>query len=274
MQKQDLSSALLRQALACGASGAGIASVEELKAMPSFRMMPLRPHIDRVGAVKSETGLPEGVVAWPESAKSVLVISCHHPEEDPYMDCWLDGKNPPGNVKLARILRDVKTWLQSAAPEVEAVPMPYHVERGGLWLKDAAVAAGLGVVGKNNLLVTPRFGPRVRLRAMCLSVQLPSTGPLQWDPCAACPAPCRSACPQQAFAQVIYTPADYQGLEHLPGRSGCYSLTRCDRQMAIDEANVQTGEIAVPGYGTHRSVLSYCRLCELSCPVGRDGQGA
>jgi len=34
---------------------------------------------------------------------------------------------------------------------------------GDVSLRHAAVAAGLGVVGRNNLLVTPEFGPRVRL---------------------------------------------------------------------------------------------------------------
>ncbi len=269
MNVRTLSSYLINKALEFGASSAGIANIEDLKKMPSFRMMPIRPHIERVGAVENETGLPEGVVAWPEGMKSVLVITYLHPEDDKYMDCWLDWKNPPGNVKLAKIIKSVKEWLQEAVPEVEAIPMNYYVEKGGIWLKDAAVTAGLGVLGKNNLLVTPRFGPRVRLRAMYLSEDLPSTGPMNWDPCADCPAPCRANCPQQAFAETIYDPKDYEGLEKLPGRTGCYSLMQCDKQMAIDEANEETGEIELPGYGTYHSVLTYCRKCELSCPVGK-----
>lgn len=159
--------------------------------------------------------------------------------------------------------------LGEIAPEIQAQPMNYYVEKGGVWLKDAAVEAGLGVIGKNNLLVTPRFGPRVRLRAMYLSADLPSTGPLPWDPCDGCAVPCRAACPQAAFAETIYDPADYEGLTALPGRTGCYSLRSCDRQMADDEAHEQVGPADVPGYGPCNSVLAYCRRCELSCPVGK-----
>jgi hypothetical protein len=35
---------------------------------------------------------------------------------------------------------------------VEALKMPYHVEHGGIYLKDAAVLAGLGCI--DGLLVT------------------------------------------------------------------------------------------------------------------------
>lgn len=270
MNPRTLSAQLINKALEYGASLAGIANIEDLKKMPSFVVTPQRPHIERVGAVENETGLPEGVVAWPEGMKSVLVIAFSHPEDDPVLDYWLDWKNPPGNVKLAQIIKQVKAYFDEAEPELQTKPMNYYVEKGGIWLKDASAVAGLGVVGKNNLLVTPRFGPRVRLRAMYLSADLPSTGPINWDPCEGCAMPCRSNCPQKAFANIIYDPADYQGEARLPGRTGCYSLIECDKQMAIDEANEQTGEIELPGYGVYSSVLPYCRVCELSCPVGKN----
>lgn len=269
MDSKTLSSMLIAKALEFGASSAGIANISDLKKMPSFVMTPQRPHIERVGAVENETGLPEGVVAWPEGMKSCLVITYYHPEEDPYLDCWLDWKNPPGNVKLAQIIKVVKGWLDQQESSVPAIPMNYYVEKGGIWLKDAAVAAGLGVVGRNNLLVTPQHGPRVRLRAMYLGEDLPSTGTTDWDPCEGCSTPCRKSCPQQAYDETVYDPKDYGGLQELPGRSGCYSLMQCDKQMAIDEANEETGTVTLPGYGTFSSVLTYCRRCELSCPVGK-----
>lgn len=269
MDPRTLSSIIINKAQEFGASCAGIANISDLKKMPSFVMMTKRPHIDRVGAVENETGLPEGVVAWPEGMLSVLVIAYYHPEEDKYLDCWLDWKNPPGNMKLAKINKGVKEYLKQSAPDVTAIPMNYYVERGGIWLKDAAVVAGLGVIGKNNLLVTPRYGPRVRLRAMYLSESLPSTGALDWDPCEGCSAPCRSHCPQTAFSKKIYSSSDYDDLDKLPGRTGCYSLVSCDKQMTIDEANEEKGEIEIPGYGTFYSVLTYCRECELNCLVGK-----
>lgn len=272
MNSTDLnrfSSVLISKALDFGASLAGIANVEDLKKAPSFAMMPLRPHIDRVGAVKYETGLPEGAVKWPEGVKSALIVAYFHPREDPYMDCWLDSKNPPGNIHLIKINKRLKEFIDLEYPEVTAIPLNYYVERGGVWLKDSAVIAGLGILGKNNLLVTKEFGPLVRLRAMFLSADLPSTGPLDWDPCADCDMPCRKKCPQSAFEKVEYNPADYNGLTRLPGREGSYSLKACDRQMKSDEENEDTSGVHVPNYGIAHSVVKYCRECELNCRIGR-----
>ena len=104
---------------------------------------------------------------------------------------------------------------------------------------------------------------------MFLSADLPSTGPLQWDPCEGCPMPCRAACPQQAFAQKVYDPKDYDGLEQLPARDGVYRLQTCDIQMKKDEDNEDTSGVFVEGYGVANSVITYCRKCELNCLIGR-----
>lgn len=269
MDNISLSSIILNKAYELGASCAGIANVRDLKTAPAFVMMPKRPHIDRVGAVPYETGLPEGVVAWPEGIHSVLVIAVVHPESEPFMDCWLDNKVPPGNMQLIKINRGIHNFLIENYPEVRSIPLDYYVEKGGVWLKDSAVIAGLGTIGRNNLLVTPRFGPRVRLRAMFLSVDLPSTGPIQWDPCEGCSMPCRAACPQNAFAEKTYDPKDYDGQTELPGRDGTYRLQTCDVQMKKDEDNEDTSGVEIEGYGTANSVVSYCRQCELNCVVGR-----
>lgn len=269
MDKRKAAESIIQRALSEGACAAGIANVEDLKTLPSFIMTPKRPHIDRNGAVENETGMPEGVVAWPAMARSVLVIAYYHPEDDIYMDAWIDHKNPPGNRFLIAIIRNVAAWMETAYPEIETLPMNYYVEKGGIWLKDSAAMAGLGVVGKNNILVTPEHGPRVRLRAMYMSEDFPSTGKLDWDPCENCQEYCRKACPQQAFAKQVYDPADYDGQTELPGRTGCYSIWECDKQMTINDNNRQYGDFDLPKYGKASSVVVYCRECEVNCPVGR-----
>lgn len=269
MDNRSLSSLILNKAYELGADCAGIANVRDLKEAPAFVMMPKRPHIDRVGAIPYETGLPEGVVKWPEGIHSVLVIAVVHSEREPFKDCWLDNKIPPGNMRLIEINRGINQYIKAEHPEVKSIPLNYYVEKGGVWLKDSAVVAGLGTIGKNNLLVTPRFGPRVRLRAMFLSADIPSTGPLQWDPCEGCAMPCRAACPQKAFAEKTYDPADYDGLQKLPAREGVYRLQTCDIQMKKDEDNEDTSGVVVEGYGKTESVITYCRECELNCLVGR-----
>ena len=97
------------------------------------------------------------------------------------MDWWFGLISPPGNTILVQIVKELCEWIPKIF-DIEVFHFPYHVEHGGIYLKDAAVMAGLGCIGRNNLLVTPEFGPRIRLRAMALSVPMPSTGPIAFDP--------------------------------------------------------------------------------------------
>jgi epoxyqueuosine reductase len=134
---------------------------------------------------------------------------------------------------------------------IKARLLPYHVERGGVFLKDAAVLAGQGVIGANNLLITPEYGPRIRLRALSIDAKFTPTGPLDFSPCDSCDIRCREACPQKAFTQ------------------GSYGRGFCVKQMGLDEANRATLETEVED--TPRACVKYCRACELTCPIGQAG---
>jgi epoxyqueuosine reductase len=259
------SAAILKKAKELGATLAGFALVDDLRTAPSFTFAPNMPGAgEGVGTRENTMGCKPGEVLWPEGARSMLVIAVEHPADKPEMDWWFGRVDPPGNRILARIVRELSHWIESATP-IQTVHLPYHVEKGGTYLKDAAVLAGLGCIGKNNLLVTPEFGPRVRLRALTLDVVVPSTGPSRFDPCLRCNAPCRAACPQQAFAKRIYSSRDY-GQGRLPGRIGVFSRPACNLQM---EADTAAGvEQPVDGFETPVRVIQYCRACELSCPVG------
>ena len=144
--------------------------------------------------------------------------------------------------------------------------IPYGIDKGGIGLKDAAVLAGLGVIGKNNMLITPQYGPRVRLRALALQVKLPETGHIDFDPCSICDMPCRQACPRKAFDNKIFDPSDY-GMLELPGREGVYDRDTCalesDKRLHPDESIPQKREVES---GDLISVS--CRACEFACPVG------
>ena len=70
--------------------------------------------------------------------------------------------------------------------------------------RHAAVAAGLGTFGLNNLLLTPQFGPRQRL------VSIITDAPLVADPLPSTPAclgrscsECVKACPAHALGEVL-----------------------------------------------------------------------
>jgi len=202
-------------------------------------------------------------MSWPADARSAVVIAYAHPADRPELDWWYGRIDPPGNRVLAKIIGDLSSWVESEHA-IKTYPLPYHTEKGGIFLKDAAIQTGLGCIGKNNPLITPEYGPRVRLRAMLLSERLPATGPRQFDPCSDCAEPCLEVCPQMALGKEI-NPADSVGQ---PSPRGNYDRGKCSVQMNedIDAAKEQdVPEVS----GQPVKIINYCRDCQLSCPVGR-----
>jgi epoxyqueuosine reductase len=221
---------IIKRGLSLGASCVGIVPVDLLRDSPSHRRYAM------------DLGKFAGSTA--------IVLALEHPPEQPEMDWWDNWQGgTPGNRRQININHRLVKWLRKKYT-IEAVELPYQVERNGIFLKDAAILAGLGVMGRNNLLITPCHGPRVRLKALVLDLSMPATASLVgFDPCNECPAPCLCACPQEAFA------------------SGSYDRERCQLQMKADEANPIALGSPVVGMPTKFKV-AYCRLCELSCPVG------
>jgi epoxyqueuosine reductase len=260
-----------KKAKGFGADVAGVASVADLKRSPSHRISGRMPEFSGVGTRDAGPGR-HGIVVWPEGARSAIVIGVEHPAHQPELDWWQRGEsggNTPGNRMLMRIISELAAWLERER-EIRCFPLPYHIEHGGVYMKDAAVLAGLGRIGRNNMLVTPQYGPRVRLRVMLTDVELPSAGVTGPDPCEGCDVPCLAACPQQAFAEKIYYKGEY-GLDELPGRTGVYSRFRCNLRMSMDAS---ASESATSGAGRISArLVKYCRECELACPVGGGSLG-
>lgn len=196
-----------------------------------------------------KTNMDEAPVTnWPDEARSVLVFGSHHPMNDPRLDWWERG-NSLGNHRLMDMAESLKLWLLKEHGR-DSLPLPYHVEKGGLFLKDAAVFSGLGIIGRNNLLLHPEWGPRIRLRSILVEGDLQPTEPIEgFSPCDSCDGFCQEACPVNAF----------------PG--GNYSRLICRTQIKADVENKgASGEI--DKNGSPILVVKYCRACELTCPVG------
>ena len=97
---------------------------------------------------------------------------------------------------------------------------------------------------------------------MILETGVEPTGPIQFDPCDGCKEPCRKACPQKAYSDIVFSSIE-MGMLTLPGRNGCFSRSTCNIQMEkdIDEAEIlQTENTAEPG-----KRIKYCRRCEFAC---------
>lgn len=70
--------------------------------------------------------------------------------------------------------------------------------------KYAAVQAGLGWIGKNGVLITRKYGPRVRLGAILLDYPLDCGNPVKKSYCGTCNA-CVEACPWKLIKGKTWT---------------------------------------------------------------------
>jgi len=112
--------------------------------------------------------------------------------------------------------------------------------------KSAAVLAGLGWIGKNCLLVTPEFGPRVRLATILIGCELPPGTPMTESLCGAC-ASCVAACPGGFITGLTWRPG--MPRERLLDAHGCNDFRENRRP--------------------HQGRKSECGRCLLVCPRGR-----
>jgi len=283
----ELTDKIVEKAKLLGATFAGVASVNSLKGSPSHRIYPkigmnLKVHWQKAIDVSKRDD-----VAWPADAVSVVVIGVEHNTNQPELDWW-DGKGTSGNRILIRINKNLSEWIENTF-SIKTYKLPYFVSKGGIFLKDAAVVAGLGCVGRNNLVITPEYGPRIRFRALLMNRDAEATGPLEFNPCESCEEPCRKACPVKSFRNSVYA-ADMLGQTILPGINGNYDRVLCNRKMDKD---IQDSVLTVPANDEeHAGVMQaiddfeegvavklkgdklpnycvkYCRRCELACPIG------
>ena len=117
----------------------------------------------------------------------------------PHSD-YLNGRLTRAAYDLAALFRKEGSRSLPMAPG--GCPTDQRFLKAVLSYKHAAQLAGLGTIGRHSLLVTPEFGPRVRLS--CLLTEAPSEThmPPAKNNCRACDA-CIRACPSQA----LQTPA-------------------------------------------------------------------
>ena len=284
----ELTERIVEKAKSLGASAVGVADVGRLKASPSHRISPKIGMGLEVRWRDAPDDFVPAEVDWPAGAVSAVVIGVSHPTGEPELD-WYDGKGTPGNRALITIVRELSDWLKGSFSLTTYRP-PYFIDSGGVFMKDAAVLAGLGSVGKNNLVITPKHGPRIRWRVLLLDHAAKATGPVEYDPCDGCNQPCRTACPVGAFEATAYD-APALGQAQLPGTDGTYDRITCNTKMAQDVEDAakalamseegrkdlastmnafEEAVIALPlAGGEARYGVKYCRRCELSCPVGR-----
>jgi epoxyqueuosine reductase QueG len=107
------------------------------------------------------------------------------------------------NILLDTIGLVVSSAIQEkgyqAMPIAASQILDWKTQRGHLSHKHVARAAGLGWIGRNNLLVTEPFGARIRLVTILTDLPLEVSSPLGKD-CGSCKA-CVKVCPAKAIKE-------------------------------------------------------------------------
>lgn len=186
---------------------------------------------------------------------------------------------------------DCPAALLSAAADLRRQSVAYAgpAGQGSKLLRQAAVAAGLGSLGLNEMLLTREFGPRLFLGGVLTALDVKPDPPFDGELCLGlvdC-GRCASVCPEGAIpkqAPAGATLAATRGLD----ADACarstqpYGPDRMVRHLgeilgasSADEAVAKAREPITERIWFNMTVLRQgaftgCQLCELVCPVGAD----
>ncbi len=112
--------------------------------------------------------------------------------------------------------------------------------------KFAAVQAGLGWIGKNDVVITERYGPRVRLSAVLIDETFPYGATIEESRCPDGCRKCVDACPFGALTGARWN------IRSL--RSDLIDYRLCNQKRSL----------FIPKLGRK----SACGLCLAACPIG------
>lgn len=108
------------------------------------------------------------------------------------------------NVRLNDMTEAIVEFIRNKGYKAEAVPASKKLVEGGtegsVSHKAIAIMAGLGWQGKSLLVITPKYGPRVRLSSVLTDMHLTFDSPIK-NRCGKCTA-CTEACPVGAIKNV------------------------------------------------------------------------
>ncbi|MHA2272277.1 MAG: 4Fe-4S double cluster binding domain-containing protein [Candidatus Hodarchaeales archaeon] len=153
------------------------------------------------------------------------------------------------NAFLDSITLKTTHYLQSKGFQGMPIPASQIVYsenlEGAISHKMVATRSGLGWIGKNALLITPQYGPRIRLATILTDAPLGSAQPITTSSCGKCRA-CVVKCPVKAIQGANWSIESH--------RVDLLAADRCYEK--IQQNQVLVGE-------------PICGICVSVCPIGK-----
>ncbi len=155
------------------------------------------------------------------------------------------------NARLDRITAQLAKWVASRGFSACGIAASQIVDESNLLgrISHKAVArlAGLGWQGKSLLIVSPQYGPRIRLSTLLTDMPLTFDKPLK-NRCGTCKE-CAKACPASAIKNI-------RTEDRYGERDDALHFSRCVQQTLEFKAR--------PGINAQ-----LCGVCVKVCPFGR-----
>lgn len=166
--------------------------------LSQFLAGPVSQHVDAARVLPSARSLITAAVSYYGPTPPV-------PPSPPWRGrvaryAWGQDYHPLLRQQLRQLASKLRSLVAAAGGDPQAVQTEVLVDSGTLLDRDAAVAAGLGWIGKNGCLIHPRYGSYLVLGQIVTNLPLPShTSPLP-NRCGSCHR-CLDACPTGALVE-------------------------------------------------------------------------
>lgn len=192
-----------------------------------------------------------------ENCRSILVLTTHY-----YQGQWSTPVEDTPTGKVARYAwnDDYHDVLKSRCEQLvvwlaetlgRQIGYKIYVDTGPLLERALGQQAGIGWIGKNSMLISPKMGSYFLLSEILLDIDLPTHLPFAKDYCGTCTR-CIDACPTQAI---------------LPGKRSI-DANRCISYQTIENKAEVPAELTPLLNGW----LFGCDICQEVCPWNRFAQ--
>ncbi len=189
---------------------------------------------------------------YADTYKSALVFAVPHGELltiETYSEEKFEKNLQDAKRVVESILAQLERVLEEAGIKYDIPPMAQNNETelaAPFSFKFAAVNAGLGWIGKNDVVITKKYGPRVRLSAVLIDEQFVYGNKILNSNCPEDCKKCVDACPHNALHNVQWNISSV--------RNDIIDYKLCNERRSL--------------YIKTHGRKNACGLCMVACPFG------